>query len=117
MEKENALGQVRIADEVIEIIEQSKEDDYITLPEGDDLNTPVITPTPEPTPTPEIVKGTKVRVIGDGYGTSYGESPMCKYRYEGYIGLDPMLDRPYPYCVYDDDGAVAWYKREDLEII
>lgn len=71
----------------------------------------------EPEPTPEIVKGTKVRVIGDGYGTSYGESPMCKYRYEGYIGLDPMLDRPYPYCVYDADGAVAWYKKEDLEII
>ena len=74
-------------------------------------------PKPEPTPEPEIVKGTKVRVIGDGYGTSYGESPMCKYRYEGYIGLDPILDRPYPYCVYDDEGAVAWYKREDLEII
>ena len=72
---------------------------------------------PEPTPEPEIVKGTRVRVIGDGYGTSYGESPMCRYRYEGYIGLDPMLDRPYPYCVYDDDGAVAWYKREDLEIL
>lgn len=74
-------------------------------------------PEPTPQPTPEIVKGTKVRVIGDGYGTSYGESPMCRYRYEGYIGLDPMLDRPYPYCVYDDEGAVAWYKREDLEII
>lgn len=71
----------------------------------------------EPKPEPEIVKGTKVRVIGDGYGTSYGESPMCRYRYEGYIGLDPMLERPYPYCVYDDEGAVAWYKREDLEIL
>ncbi len=74
-------------------------------------------PKPEPTPTPEIVKGTKVRVIGDGYGTSYGESPICRYRYSGYIGLEPMLDRPYPYCVYDDEGAVAWYKREDLQIL
>ena len=72
---------------------------------------------PTPQPTPEIVKGTKVRVIGDGYGTSYGESPMCKYRYEGYIGLEPMLDRPYPYCVYDDEGPMAWYRKEDLEII
>lgn len=74
-------------------------------------------PQPEPTPSKDIKKGTRVKCIGMGKASSNGDLPNAMSGLEGYIGYEPMLDKPYPYCVFDDEGPLGWYKEQDLEII
>lgn len=75
------------------------------------------TPAPEPTPEPakSLMVGTKVRTIGQGNGSSCGDSNAAMAGYEGTITR--ILPAEYPYLVSDDEGPLGWYKADALEII
>lgn len=76
-------------------------------------------PAPEPTPEPvvkELNIGTRVKAIGEGNGSSYGDSNVAWVGNEGTI-TRIIEDRPYPYLISDEEGPLGWYKAEDLEII
>ena len=78
-----------------------------------------VEPAPEPTPEPvvkELNIGTRVKAIGEGNGSSYGDSNVAWVGNEGTIARI-IEDRPYPYLISDEEGPLGWYKAEDLEII
>ena len=74
----------------------------------------------EPTPTPEPKKlniGDKVKIIGTGKATCYGENPTAYgIGWIRYI-KDIYEKRPYPYQVGDETGTTGFYKEEALEKI
>lgn len=89
--------------------------DYVALRPNAELieDAPIEVPS-EPTTTLEV--GTRVRTIGAGNGSSYGDSNSAASGLEGTISRIEE-GREYPYCVDDDEGPLGWYKAEDLEII
>lgn len=73
-------------------------------------------PQPEPTPVPQTLdKGDKVKIIGTGKATCYGEEPTA-YGI-GWIRFikDIYKDKPYPYQVGDETGTTGFYKKDALE--
>ena len=94
--------------------------DYPTIIKNAGLNhlgdEPTPTPTPEPTPTPTGLQvGDTVKIIGEGNGSSMGNSNTA-YGI-GYIRqiLDIYDGRPYPYQVGNNSGTTGFYKAEALE--
>lgn len=63
-------------------------------------------------PKKKLDIGVKVKTIGTGKATSYGEGATAIKGLEGTI-TNYIEGRPYPYLVNQD----GWYKAEDLEII
>ena len=73
-----------------------------------------VTPVDEPTPsTLEI--GVQVDIIGNGNGSSYGDSNVAVPGYSGTI-TDIYEGRPFPYEVSDDEGVLGYYPAESLRI-
>lgn len=77
-------------------------------------------PTPQPTPpepSDELKIGDTVKIIGEGNGSSMGNSNTA-YGI-GYIRqiLDIWEDRPYPYQVGNNRGTTGFYKADSLEKI
>ena len=64
----------------------------------------------------DLKVGTRVRSTGIGNGSSEGDSNVAIAGAEGTI-TRIREGYPYPYLVSDDQGALGWYKAEDLEII
>lgn len=81
-------------------------------------NYPVNPPTPPtpPTPTPtELKVGDKVKIIGKGNGSSYGDSNTAYG-----IGWTRQIlkiynGRPYPYQVGNSTGTTGFYKADALQ--
>lgn len=81
---------------------------------------PIPTPAPQPTPTPmptpsDLKVGDKVKIIGKGNGSSYGDSNTA-----GGIGwqreiLKVWNGRPYPYQVGNSTGTTGFYKASALQ--
>lgn len=71
---------------------------------------------PTPQPTPDIQVGTRVKTIGMGKSSCYGDTPNAMSGLQGVVG-DIQNGTPYPYRVDDNDGALGWYKKEDLQIL
>ena len=74
-------------------------------------------PTPEPPkPTPtELKVGDKVRIVGTGKASSYGDNPTA-----GGIGWNRYIlkiynGRPYPYQVGNNSGTTGFYKASALQ--
>ena len=74
-------------------------------------------PTPEPPkPTPtELKVGDKVRIVGTGKASSYGDNPTA-----GGIGWNRYIlkiynGRPYPYQVGNNSGTTGFYKADALQ--
>ena len=79
---------------------------------------PAPEPTPEPTPQPTGLQiGDAVRIIGEGNGSSYGDSNTAYgIGWERRI-LDIWEGRPFPYQVGNDSGTTGFYKADALEKI
>lgn len=80
---------------------------------------PYVEPTPQPEPTPAptgLQVGDRVKIIGTGNASSYGDQWSAASGYTGTISRI-LADRPYPYCVDDDEGPLGWYKADALEKI
>lgn len=75
-------------------------------------------PEPEPAPTPihkKLEVGDKVKIIGTGKATCYGEDPTAYgIGWVRYI-KDIYEKRPYPYQIGDETGTTGFYKEEALE--
>ncbi len=72
---------------------------------------------PEPTPVVNPLQvGVRVRTIGTGNASSYGDKGTASRGYEGTISRI-IEDRAYPYCVNDNEGPIGWYKAEDLQVL
>lgn len=71
---------------------------------------------PAPTPTPEpLAVGDKVKIVGTGNGSSYGDSNTAYG-----IGWTRQIlriwnGRPYPYQVGNNTGTTGFYKAEALQ--
>ena len=85
---------------------------------------PTPTPTPEPTPEPKpeptpapttLAIGVQVDIIGNGNGSSYGDSNVAVPGYSGTI-TDIYEGRPFPYEVSDNEGVLGYYPAESLKI-
>lgn len=81
--------------------------------------TKYVEPTPAPTPAPsEVLKvGDRVRIIGYGNGSSYGDSNRA-----GGIGWEREIlrvwsGRRFPYQVGNNTGTTGFYKADALEKI
>lgn len=69
---------------------------------------------PKPTPT-ELKVGDKVRIVGTGKASSYGDNPTA-----GGIGWNRYIlkiynGRPYPYQVGNNSGTTGFYKADALQ--
>lgn len=72
-------------------------------------------PTPVAPAAPQLRKGDKVKIIGTGNGSSYGNANVA-----GGIGWTRVIlrvweGRPYPYQVGDGTGTTGFYKASALE--
>lgn len=75
-------------------------------------------PTPTPTPTPQptgLQVGDKVKIIGTGNGSSYGDSNTA-----GGIGWQRQVlqiyeGRPFPYRIGNSTGTTGFYKADALQ--
>ena len=80
-------------------------------------NEPAPTPTPQPTPTPGLQVGDKVKIVGTGNGSSYGDSNTA-YGIGWTRQILRIWDgRPYPYQVGNSTGTTGFYKAEALQKI
>lgn len=73
------------------------------------------TPTPTPAPSTELKVGDKVKIIGTGKASSYGDNPTA-----GGIGWNREIlkiwnGRPYPYQVGNSTGTTGFYKESSLQ--
>lgn len=76
------------------------------------------TPTPEPTPSPSELKvGDIVKIIGEGNGSSYGDSNTAYGIGWTRQILDIWEGRPYPYQVGNESGTTGFYQANALEKI
>lgn len=77
---------------------------------------PTPQPTPTPTPTPSELKvGDKVKIVGTGNGSSYGDSNTAYgIGWEREI-LKIWSGRPFPYQVGNSTGTTGFYKASALE--
>ena len=84
--------------------------------------TPAPEPTPEPTPEPQpqptgLQIGDTVKIVGEGNGSSYGDSNTAYgIGWTRHI-LDIWDGRPFPYQVGNDSGTTGFYKADALEKI
>lgn len=74
-----------------------------------------IEPTPAPTPSTGLKVGDKVKIIGTGKASSYGDNPTA-----GGIGWNREIlkiwdGRPYPYQVGNSTGTTGFYKESSLQ--
>ena len=60
--------------------------------------------------------GTRVRATGEGNASCEGDGNVAYVGNEGTI-TDIREGQHFPYLISDDEGALGWYKAEDLEII
>lgn len=72
-------------------------------------------PTPAPTPSTGLKVGDKVKIIGTGKASSYGDNPTA-----GGIGWNREIlkiwdGRPYPYQVGNSTGTTGFYKESSLQ--
>lgn len=72
-------------------------------------------PTPTPTPSTELCVGDRVKIIGKGNGSSYGDSNIA-----GGIGWERQIlkiykGRKFPYQVGNSTGTTGFYKAEALQ--
>lgn len=70
---------------------------------------------PTPTPSTDLKVGDKVRIIGTGKASSYGDSPTA-----GGIGWNCEIlkiydGRPYPYMVGNSTGVTGFYQASALQ--
>lgn len=77
--------------------------------------TPAPAPTPTPAPSTELKVGDKVKIIGTGKASSYGDNPTA-----GGIGWNREIlkiwnGRPYPYQVGNSTGTTGFYKESSLQ--
>lgn len=76
---------------------------------------PEPTPEPAPEPTPDGLKiGDYVKIVGEGNGSSYGDSNIAVPGYEGTI-TNIYEGRPFPYEVSDYEGVLGYYPASSLE--
>lgn len=73
------------------------------------------TPTPTPAPSTGLKVGDKVKIIGTGKASSYGDNPTA-----GGIGWNREIlkiwdGRPYPYQVGNSTGTTGFYKESSLQ--
>lgn len=74
-----------------------------------------LTPINEPTPEPTKLKiGDYVKIVGEGNGSSYGDSNVAVPGYEGTI-TDIYEGRPFPYEVSDNEGVLGYYPESSLQ--
>ena len=72
-------------------------------------------PAPTPVPTPSLQVGDKVKIVGTGNGSSYGNSNTA-YGIGWTRQILRIWDgRPYPYQVGNNTGTTGFYKAEALE--
>lgn len=76
---------------------------------------PTETAKPTPAPSNELKAGDKVKIVGKGNGSSYGDSNTA-----GGIGWERQIlkvwsGRPYPYQVGNSTGTTGFYKAESLQ--
>jgi surface antigen len=77
---------------------------------------PAPTP-PAPTPTPGLQVGDKVKIVGTGNGSSYGDSNTA-YGIGWTRQILRIWDgRPYPYQVGNGSGTTGFYKADALQKI
>lgn len=72
-------------------------------------------PTPTPAPSTGLKVGDKVKIIGTGKASSYGDNPTA-----GGIGWNREIlkiwdGRPYPYQVGNSTGTTGFYKESSLQ--
>ena len=68
-------------------------------------------------PAPQGLQiGNYVKIIGEGNGSSYGDSNVAVPGYEGTI-TDIYEGRPFPYEVSDNEGVLGYYPASSLERI
>jgi hypothetical protein len=67
----------------------------------------------EPVPTGFKI-GDCVKIVGEGNGSSYGDSNVAVPGYEGTI-TDIYEGRPFPYEVSDDEGVLGYYPESSLQ--
>lgn len=77
-------------------------------------NEPTPTPTPTPQPT-ELRVGDKVKIVGTGNGSSYGDSNTAYGIGWTREILKIYEGRPYPYRVGNSTGTTGFYKAESLQ--
>lgn len=85
--------------------------------EKDKNNVLYYVPEPEPAPTPvqELNIGDKVKIVGTGKATCYGEEPTA-YGIGWIRTIKDFYDkRPYPYQVGDETGTTGFYKADAIE--
>ena len=58
--------------------------------------------------------GDYVKIVGEGNGSSYGDSNVAVPGYEGTI-TDIYEGRPFPYEVSDDEGVLGYYPESSLQ--
>ena len=76
---------------------------------------PAPTPTPTPTPTPGLSVGDRVKIVGTGNGSSYGDSNTA-YGLGWTRQILRIWDgRPYPYQVGNNSGTTGFYKADALQ--
>lgn len=78
---------------------------------------PVVTTNPTPAPSNELKVGDKVKIVGKGNGSSYGDSNTA-----GGIGWEREIlkiwsGRSYPYQVGNKTGTTGFYKADALQKI
>lgn len=76
---------------------------------------PVVTSKPAPAPSSELKVGDRVKIVGRGNGSSYGDSNTA-----GGIGWEREIlkiwnGRPYPYQVGNKTGTTGFYKANALQ--
>ena len=86
-------------------------------PEPAPQPTPTPTPTPTPAPSTELKVGDKVKIVGPGNASSYGD----RWR-AGGIGWERQIlkiwtGRKFPYQVGNSTGTTGFYKAEALKKI
>ena len=68
-----------------------------------------------PTPVEPLKPGDKVKIIGEGRASSYGNLPVAKGIGWERIILKIYEGRPYPYRVGNEYGTTGFYTKESLE--
>lgn len=82
----------------------------------DEASLTKVEPTPAPTPT-ELQVGDRVKIIGKGNGSSYGNSNTAYGIGWTRQILKIYTGRPYPYQVGNSAGTTGFYKADALEKI
>ena len=72
-------------------------------------------PAPTPAPTPSLQVGDKVKIVGTGNGSSYGNSNTA-YGIGWTRQILRIWDgRPYPYQIGNGSGTTGFYKADALQ--